>query len=78
LIVTSATSIRIGGTFPLSGFASIYAPIPRGMEAYFKYVNSRRGPDGKRGVYGRRIVLREGDGVFADIDPQHLRQQQIM
>jgi hypothetical protein len=32
----TSRSITIGGTFPLSGFASQYAPIPRGMEAYFK------------------------------------------
>ena len=38
--VTSST-ITIGGTFPLSGPASLYAPIPRGMEAYFKYINAR-------------------------------------
>ena len=29
----SKKTITIGGTFPLSGVASIYAPIPRGMEA---------------------------------------------
>jgi branched-chain amino acid transport system substrate-binding protein len=49
------SSITIGGTFPLSGPASLYAPIPRGMEAYFNYINNRKGPDGKRGVYGRKI-----------------------
>jgi branched-chain amino acid transport system substrate-binding protein len=27
------SSIVIGGTYPLSGPASLYAPIPRGMEA---------------------------------------------
>jgi branched-chain amino acid transport system substrate-binding protein len=26
------------------------------MKAYFSYINARRGPDGKRGVLGRRIV----------------------
>jgi branched-chain amino acid transport system substrate-binding protein len=51
----SKSSIKIGGTFPLSGPASLYAPIPRGMEAYFKWVNQRKGPDGKLGVYGRKI-----------------------
>jgi branched-chain amino acid transport system substrate-binding protein len=58
------TSIKIGGTFPLSGIASIYAPIPRGMEAYFKWVNSRKGPDGKRGVYGRKIVWKYYDDAY--------------
>jgi branched-chain amino acid transport system substrate-binding protein len=58
------TSITIGGTFPLSGVASIYAPIARGMEAYFKWVNSRKGPDGKRGVYGRKIVWKYYDDAY--------------
>ncbi len=47
--------ITIGGTFPLSGPASSYAPIARGMAAYFSYINARRGPDKKRGVMGRQI-----------------------
>src|SRR5687767_11788309 len=58
------TSITIGGTFPLSGIASIYAPIARGMEAYFKWVNSRKGPDGKRGVYGRKIIWKYYDDAY--------------
>ena len=52
----TAKTIVIGGTFPLTGVASSYAPIPIGMKAYFSYINARRGPDGKRGVYGRQIV----------------------
>jgi branched-chain amino acid transport system substrate-binding protein len=60
----SRTSIILGGTFPLSGPASLYAPIPRGMEAYFKWVNSRRGPDGKRGIYGRQIVWKYYDDEY--------------
>ena len=50
------SSIVIGGTFPLSGPVSGYAPIARGMEAYFNYVNNRKGPDGKVGIRGRKIV----------------------
>ncbi len=57
-------SITIGGTFPLSGPASIYAPIPRAMEAYFKWVNQRKGPDGKKGVYGRKIVWKYYDDNY--------------
>ena len=60
----SKTSIKLGGTFPLSGVASIYAPIPRGMDAYFKYVNSRKGPDGKKGVYGRKISWKYYDDGY--------------
>jgi branched-chain amino acid transport system substrate-binding protein len=51
----SARTITIGGTFPLSGAASSYAPIAVGMKAYFSYVNARRGPDGKRGIGGRQV-----------------------
>jgi branched-chain amino acid transport system substrate-binding protein len=58
------TTIKLGGTFPLSGIASIYAPIPKGMDAYFKYVNSRKGPDGKKGVYGRKISWTYYDDAY--------------
>ena len=36
----TAKSILLEGTFPLSGPASGYAPIPGGMAAYFSYVNA--------------------------------------
>jgi branched-chain amino acid transport system substrate-binding protein len=52
--VTSKT-IKIGGTFPLTGPASPYGTIAVAMKAYFSYVNSTKGPDGKRGVGGRQI-----------------------
>ncbi len=53
----TAKTVKIGGTFPLTGPASLYAPIPVAMKAYFSYVNARKGPDGKRGVGGRQIVF---------------------
>jgi branched-chain amino acid transport system substrate-binding protein len=56
--------ITIGGTFPLTGPASLYAPIPAAMKAYFSYVNARRGPDGKRGVLGRQIDFRYYDDAY--------------
>ena len=59
------SSIVIGGTFPLSGPASLYAPIPRGMEAYFNYVNARRDKKtGQRGIYGRKIVWKFYDDAY--------------
>ena len=62
--VTSRT-IVLGGTFPLSGPASLYAPIPRGMAAYFSYINKRRSKvDGKRGVFGRQIVWKFYDDQY--------------
>ena len=53
----TARTIVIGGTFPLTGPASLYATIAPSMKAYFSYINSRKGPDGKRGIYGRQIVF---------------------
>jgi branched-chain amino acid transport system substrate-binding protein len=60
----TAKSIVIGGTFPLTGPAAAYAPIPLGMKAYFSYINSRKGPDGKRGVGGRQIVWKYYDDGY--------------
>ena len=58
------TSVTIGGTFPLTGPASLYAPIPVAMKAYFSYINARRGPDGKRGVAGRQIIFKYYDDGY--------------
>jgi branched-chain amino acid transport system substrate-binding protein len=60
----TAKSITIGGTFPLTGPAAAYAPIPLGMKAYFSYINARRGPDGKRGVNGRQIIWKYYDDAY--------------
>ncbi|HVA30587.1 MAG TPA: ABC transporter substrate-binding protein [Gaiellaceae bacterium] len=46
--VTSST-ITIGGTFPLTGVASLYKTIPAAEKAYFDYVNDHGG------VHGRKI-----------------------
>ncbi len=51
----TSKAIKIGGTFPLSGPASLYGTIPAAMKAYFSHVNATKGPDGKRGVGGRQI-----------------------
>jgi branched-chain amino acid transport system substrate-binding protein len=42
------SSILLEGTFPLSGPASGYAPIPVGMGAYFSYVNAHGGVNGRK------------------------------
>lgn len=69
----TARTITIGGSFPLTGPASSYAPIPQSMKAYFSYINARRGPDGKRGVYGRQIVFKYYDDGY---NPVNSVQQQ--
>ena len=56
--------IVIGGTFPLTGPASLYAPIPKGMAAYFNWANQRKGADGKLGIYGRKIVWKYYDDGY--------------
>jgi branched-chain amino acid transport system substrate-binding protein len=44
----TSNSILIGGTFPLSGEAATAATIAKGADAYFKYVNSRGGVNGRK------------------------------
>jgi branched-chain amino acid transport system substrate-binding protein len=62
----SSRSITIGMTLPLSGPASLYARIGTGMRAYFSYINARRARDGRRGVYGRQIVLKLYDDGYQE------------
>src|ERR1700694_5025884 len=51
-------TITIGATFPLSGTASAYAAVAKGMNAYFQYVND------KGGVNGRKITFTVVDDVY--------------
>jgi branched-chain amino acid transport system substrate-binding protein len=61
----TAKSITIGGTFPTSGsVGAAYGAIPLGMKAYFAYTNKRRGPDKKRGVFGRQIIWKYYNDEF--------------
>jgi ABC-type branched-subunit amino acid transport system substrate-binding protein len=54
----TAKSILLEGTFPLSGPASGYAPIPVGMAAYFAYANAHGG------VNGRKITFKYDDDGY--------------
>jgi branched-chain amino acid transport system substrate-binding protein len=74
----TSRSITIGGTFPFSGPVSSYAPIARGMETYFRYVNARRGPDGRRGVYGRQIIFKTYDDGYNPARTVQLTNQLIL
>jgi branched-chain amino acid transport system substrate-binding protein len=71
-------TITIGGTFPLTGPASLYAPIPKGMDAYFKWANQRKGSDGKLGVYGRKIVWKYYDDGYNPANTVQLTNQLIL
>jgi branched-chain amino acid transport system substrate-binding protein len=65
-------TIVLGGTFPLTGTASSYAPIPFGMRAYFSYINARRGTDKLRGIGGRQVVWKFYDDGY---NPANTAQQ---
>ena len=73
----TARTITIGGTFPLSGPASSYGPIGVGMKTYFSYINARRGPDGKRGVYGRQIDFKIYDDGFNPVNAVQLTRKLV-
>ncbi len=55
--VTSRT-VTVGGTFPLTGPAALYAAIPKAEAAYFSYVNAHGG------VNGRQIVFKIYDDGY--------------
>ena len=44
----TSSSIKIGGTFPLTGVASLYKTIPAAEKAYFDYVNDQGGVNGRK------------------------------
>jgi branched-chain amino acid transport system substrate-binding protein len=73
----SAKTVVIGGTFPLTGPASSYAPIPAGMKAYFSYINARRGPDKKRGIGGRQVVFKYYDDGYNPVNSVQLQRRLV-
>src|ERR671936_603073 len=64
----SSTEIKLGGSVPLSGEASLAANVARGAEYYFKYVNDRGG------VFGRKISYKYLDDAY---DPGRAVQNTI-
>jgi branched-chain amino acid transport system substrate-binding protein len=44
----TANTIKIGGTFPLTGVASLYKTIPAAEKAYYDYVNDHGGVNGRK------------------------------
>jgi branched-chain amino acid transport system substrate-binding protein len=67
----TASSIKIGGTFPLTGFASTYKIIPTAENAYFQYVNDRGG------VNGRKIDFKIVDDAYDPSKTVPLTQQLV-
>jgi branched-chain amino acid transport system substrate-binding protein len=44
----TATQVKIGGTFPLTGVAASYKTIPAAENAYYSYVNDHGGVNGRK------------------------------
>jgi branched-chain amino acid transport system substrate-binding protein len=44
----TSDSITIGTTTPLSGSASFYAPVSKGANAYYQYINAHGGVNGRK------------------------------
>src|SRR3978361_1308060 len=44
----TSSSVKIGGTFPLTGVAPRYKTIPAAEKAYFDYVNDHGGVNGRK------------------------------
>jgi branched-chain amino acid transport system substrate-binding protein len=47
----TGNQITIGGTMPMSGSASVYYSVGKGANAYFQYVNSQGGVNGRQIKY---------------------------
>jgi branched-chain amino acid transport system substrate-binding protein len=78
----TARTIVIGGTFPLTGPAASYAPIPVGMKAYFAFINARRAPKAldparRRGVFGRQIVWKYYDDGYNPANTAQLTRRLV-
>ena len=67
----TSTSISIGGTFPLTGVASLYKTIPAAEAAYFAYIND------KGGVNGRKINFTVLDDAYNPAQTVPLTQQLV-
>ena len=47
------------------------------MKVYFSHINARRGPDGKRGVYGRQIVWKYYDDGYNPVNSVQLTRKLV-
>src|SRR4051795_6451797 len=68
----TSNSITIGGTFPLTGVASLYKTIPAAENAYFDYINDTKG-----GFNGRKINFLIKDDAYDPSKTVPLAQQLV-
>jgi branched-chain amino acid transport system substrate-binding protein len=52
-------TMKLGGVYPLSGPASAYGDIPKGIQAYFEYLNKEKG-----GLDGRQVSFTVRDDGY--------------
>jgi ABC-type branched-subunit amino acid transport system substrate-binding protein len=69
-------TVLIGGTVPLSGPASFYAPIAVGAKAYFDYVNSKGGVNGRKIDY-RYLDDQYNPGMTVQLTRQLVEQDRV-
>jgi ABC-type branched-subunit amino acid transport system substrate-binding protein len=65
------TTVLIGGTVPLSGEAAAFGAVGPGAKAYFDYVNS------KGGVNGRKIEYRYYDDAYNPVQTVQLTRRLV-
>ena len=65
------TTIRLGGTVPLSGEAAAFGSVAPGAKAYFDYI------DAKGGVFGRKITYKYYDDAYNPAQTVQLTRQLV-
>jgi branched-chain amino acid transport system substrate-binding protein len=73
----SGDRILIGGTVPLSGPASFYAPVAVGAKAYFAYVNAQGGVNGRQIDY-RYLDDEYNPGLTVQLTRQLVEQDRVL
>src|SRR3954469_831558 len=69
----TATTVTVGGHFPLTGPAAPgYSEIPQAIDAYFKYVNS------KGGVHGRKLKMIARDDGYNPVNTVKVTKQLVL
>ena len=69
----SSNSILLGGTFPLSGPASLYGTIPQAEKAYFDWYNATH----PKGIFGRKINFKYLDDGYNPAQTVPLTRQLV-
>src|SRR3954469_17811903 len=69
----TATTVTVGGHFPLTGPAAPgYSEIPQAIDTYFKYVNS------KGGIHGRQLKMIARDDGYNPVNTVKVTKQLVL